>query len=112
MHVEAQSVSPHRYRKAFLDRDEDDAGKRANAHQKIHLVHLPDVVHRGEIDQADHRGDDDRSEDNVGCVHEQWHEEQQRDHHSQRHDHVGHGSLAAGVVVYSRAGERTYVQSR
>ena len=101
----SKQIDGYRNREALLDRDEDDTSKCAQTHEEIHLVHLPDVVCSRKIDQANDGSNYDCSKNNIGSVDEQWHEEQQGDHDRQRHDHIGHGGFAAGIVVHSRARE-------
>lgn len=102
----------YRNREAFLDRDEDDTSKCAQTHEEIHLVHLPYVVCSRHIDQANDGSNYDCSKNNIRGVDEQWHEEKQCDHDRQRHYHIGHGSLAAGIVVHSRARECSWWKQR
>jgi hypothetical protein len=85
---------------ADLDAAEDDAEVGADADAEVGLVHLPQVDGGRVVDQAQHRRHDDRREHHQRRVVEQRCQEQQRDHHRHRHDHVRHGRLATGIDVH------------
>uniref|UniRef100_J3MB69 Uncharacterized protein n=1 Tax=Oryza brachyantha TaxID=4533 RepID=J3MB69_ORYBR len=94
---------------AHLDGDEEDAEEGGHAGQEVELVNLPELGGALEVDEADHRRDDDRRQDHVGGVVEQRHQEQQRHQHRRRHHDVRHRRLAPGAVVHRRPRERSCI---
>lgn len=95
----------HGHHQAQLDAAEDDAEVGPRADAEVHLVHPPEVGRGGEVDEAQHRRHDDRRQHHQRRVVEERRQEEQRHHDGRGHDHVGHGRLAAGVVVHGGPGE-------
>ena len=91
-----------------LNRDENDAEEGTEHDNKVELIHLPNGVGGGDVDEANNGGDDDGGQHQIGRVLKQRHQKQERDHYCDGHYDVRHGGFGPRVMVHRGPGEGAY----
>ena len=102
----------YRNQQTYLNRDEDDAKECSHASNEVELV---DLVYENcslKVEQANHRSNNDGSENSIRCVLEQRRDEFESQEHNTRHDDVGHSGVATCHVIHRRSRERACKNDR